>query len=69
MSALLEGGRVLVAENGTLEERDVEVGLKNWEYAEVRAGLDAGQDVVVSLDRLEVQAGARVQVAEAAARP
>jgi HlyD family secretion protein len=68
-AALLEGGRVLVTNNGTLEERSVEVGLKNWEYAEVRAGLEAGQNVVVSLDRVEVQPGARVQVEEAPAGP
>lgn len=68
-AALLEGGRVLVTSNGTLEERSVEVGLKNWEYAEVRAGLEAGQNVVVSLDRVEVQPGARVQVEEATVGP
>ncbi len=68
-AALLEGSRVLVASNGTLEERAVEVGLKNWEFAEVRSGLDAGQKVVVTLDRVEVKAGARVRIEEAAARP
>ncbi|MGI9590069.1 MAG: efflux RND transporter periplasmic adaptor subunit [Myxococcota bacterium] len=68
-AALLEGNRVLVPSNGTLEQRDVEVGLKNWAYAEVRDGLEAGQQVVVSLDRVEVQPGARVRVAEASASP
>jgi HlyD family secretion protein len=63
-AALLEGGRVLVPENGTLAEREVEVGLKNWEFAEVRGGLAAGESVVVSLDRVEVQPGARVRVEE-----
>jgi len=33
-SALLEGGRVLLARNGRLEERSVEIGLKNWNYVE-----------------------------------
>ena len=61
-AALLEGSRVLVPANGTLEERAVEVGLKNWEYSEVRSGLEAGQSVVVSLDRVEVQPGARVRI-------
>jgi HlyD family secretion protein len=68
-AALLEGNRVLVPSNGTLEERTVEIGLKNWAYAEVRAGLEAGQDVVISLDRVEVQPGARVRVEEASASP
>jgi HlyD family secretion protein len=68
-AALLEGGRVLVPEDGRLEERSVEVGLKNWEFVEVRGGLEAGQHVVISLDRVEVQAGARVQIEQAAASP
>ncbi len=61
-SALLEGDRVLVAENGRLTERSVEIGIKNWDYAEVRSGLDEHQLVVISLDRAEVKAGARVAV-------
>jgi HlyD family secretion protein len=61
-AALLEGNRVLVPADGTLEERVIEVGLKNWEYAEVRSGLEAGQAVVVSLDTVEVQPGARVRI-------
>ena len=62
--AILEGGRVLVPTNGTLEERGVEVGLRNWEYVEVRGGLESGQQVVVSLGRLEVKPGARVRIEE-----
>jgi HlyD family secretion protein len=63
-SALLEGNRVLVAKNGRLVEQSVEIGLKNWDYAEVRSGLEPGQRVVTSLDRVEVEAGARVEVEE-----
>jgi HlyD family secretion protein len=62
--ALLEGDRVLVARNGRLVELPVEVGLKNWDYAEVRSGLEPDQLVVVSLDRAEVRGGARVEVEE-----
>ncbi len=62
--ALLEGERVLVAQNGRLAERAVEIGIKNWDYAEVRSGLDEDQLVVISLDRAEVKAGARVAVEE-----
>ena len=68
-AALLEGNRVLVASNGTLEERFVTVGLKNWEFTEVRGGLETGQSVVVSLDRVEVKAGARIRIEETASRP
>lgn len=49
--ALLEGNRVYLAENGHLAEVPVEVGLKNWDYAEITAGLSAGQVIVTSLDR------------------
>ena len=57
--ALLEGNRVLVLDGGTLQAREVQVGLRNWEYAEVRGGLQESDAVVVSLDRAEVQEGAR----------
>lgn len=59
---LLEGGRVLVVEDGTLAEREVETGLRNWTWTEVRSGVEPGDEVVVSLDRPEVEAGARVVV-------
>ena len=57
--ALLEGDRVLVLEDDHLEERQLEIGLKNWDYAEILGGLSEGDRVVVSLDRAEVRAGAR----------
>jgi len=64
-SALMPGNRVLfLGEDGTLEERHVEIGLSNWEYTEVRSGLARGDRVVTSLDREGVKAGAHA-VAEA----
>lgn len=58
-SALLEGGRVLVAgKDGKLEERRIKTGLANWEFTEVLEGLDAGERVVTSLERVGVKAGA-----------
>ncbi len=57
--ALFEGNKVLVLENGTLEEKKVKTGLSNWEYTEVLSGLDAGQEVVVSLEHSGVKSGAR----------
>ncbi|MBV2235175.1 MAG: efflux RND transporter periplasmic adaptor subunit [Sterolibacterium sp.] len=66
-SALLEGGRVLVAgAGGTLEERPIKTGLSNWEYTEVLDGLAAGDRVVISLEREGVKAGAHFE-AEASA--
>ena len=63
-SAVLDGNRVLVALDGRLSERRVEVGLKNWDYAEVSEGLQEGELVVISLDLAGVEDGARVKVEE-----
>jgi HlyD family secretion protein len=61
-SALLEGDRVLVVEGGVLVERAVEPGLSNWDWTEVRSGLEPGDEVVTSLDRTGVEPGAEVVV-------
>ena len=58
-SALLQNDRVLVIEDGRLVEREVELGLRNWQFAEVRGGLEEGEEIVISLDRVEIVAGAR----------
>lgn len=62
--ALLENNRVLVVVGGRLVERKVTVGLHNWSFTEITAGLAPGEQVVVSLDRPEVKAGAHVTVTE-----
>ncbi|OGS99797.1 MAG: efflux transporter periplasmic adaptor subunit [Gallionellales bacterium RIFCSPLOWO2_12_FULL_59_22] len=60
---LLEGNRVLLyrASDGVLEERAVTAGLTNWEYTEIASGLNEGDQIVMSLDKAGVKAGARVQ--------
>ncbi|MBI1173756.1 MAG: efflux RND transporter periplasmic adaptor subunit [Sideroxydans sp.] len=58
-SALMEGKHVLVYRNGVLEDRVVGTGLSNWEYTEITSGLGEGDQVVLSLDRAGVKAGAR----------
>lgn len=66
-SALLEGGRVLVAgADGKLAERKVKTGLANWEYTEVLDGLAIGERVVTSLEREGVKAGATYSVEKSA---
>jgi HlyD family secretion protein len=62
--ALIEGGRVLVVESERLVEKDVETGLRNWRFTEIVSGLEAGEAVVVSHDRIEVRAGATARIAE-----
>jgi len=57
-SALIEEEQVLVLRDGTLEAVPVEVGLRNWELAEIRSGIEVGDRVVTSLDRAEVRPGA-----------
>lgn len=61
-SALLDGDKVLVPrpDDGRLEERQLRIGLSNWEYTEITAGLKAGEWIVTSIDRSGVKAGARV---------
>ncbi len=63
-STLLEGGKVLLLEEGRLVERTIEPGLRNWEFTEVKSGLEAGARVVASLDRPEIVAGARAREAD-----
>ena len=64
--ALLEGGRVLVFNDGHLDERSLRIGLRNWEFAEVEDGLKEGDQVVTSLDRADVKSGARALLREKA---
>ncbi len=61
-SALMPGNHVLIIEDGKLVERGVEVGLSNWEFSEVKSGVKSGDQIVTSLDREGVKAGARAEV-------
>lgn len=58
-SALLQNQSVLILEDGQLVERPIEIGLRNWQFAEVLGGLVEGEQVVVALDKLEIEAGAK----------
>lgn len=58
-SAVAEGGGVLVLADGALEERVIEVGLRNWRFAEVLGGLEAGDLVVVARNSPDIKAGAK----------
>jgi HlyD family secretion protein len=46
---------------GRLTRREIEIGISNWEFAEVRSGLAEGDRVVSSVDRDGVGDGAVVQ--------
>ena len=60
--AVQEGNRVLVYDPaaGTLSSRRFSAGIANWTWTGVKAGLEPGEQVVLSLDRKGVVAGARV---------
>jgi HlyD family secretion protein len=61
-SAILQGSRVMVVRDGTLHAVPIQTGLANWEYTEIVGGAQAGDAIVISLDRTEVREGARVRV-------
>lgn len=67
--ALLEGSRVLLVDDGVLVEREVDTGLSNWDFTEIVRGLSAGEQVVTSLDRPEVQVGASVVIESSPGEP
>ncbi len=57
-TALMPGSRVLVlTDQGVLEERKIETGLANWEFTEVKSGIERGARIVTSLERAGVKAG------------
>ncbi len=68
-AALLEGGRVLVLEDGALTERRVRTGVRNWDWTEIEHGLAAGERVVTSLEREKVAPGARARDEGSGASP
>jgi HlyD family secretion protein len=57
-SAVAEGGKVLVLTDGVLIEKVIEVGLRNWRFAEVLDGLSVGEKVVVVRNSPDIKAGA-----------
>ena len=58
-SALLQNQSVLILEGGELVQREIKIGLRNWQFAEVLSGLQLGEPIVIALDKLEIEAGVR----------
>lgn len=57
--AVLDGNRVLVYHaDSPLSERRITPGLSNWNYTEVLSGLQQGEEIVVSIGKEGVEAGA-----------
>lgn len=63
--ALIDGKRVYVfdAADGRVHAKDVQTGLRNWEYVEVTSGVSEGDLVVTTVDREGVVDGARARQA------
>jgi HlyD family secretion protein len=61
--ALVQGDAVYVLAQpaGRIERRELETGLGNWEWTEVRSGVSAGEQVVLSVDREGLEEGAPAQ--------
>jgi len=59
-SALMDRRKVYAVVNGRAALREIEAGLHNWDWTEVRSGLAAGTRVVTSLDRPGLRVGAAV---------
>jgi HlyD family secretion protein len=58
--AVIENKQVLVIEDGKAVTKPVTIGLKNWDWSEIKDGLKENDRVITSLDRQGVKAGARV---------
>jgi len=65
--ALIDGKRVYVFDTADerVYARDVQIGLRNWEYVEVTGGVAGGDLVVTTVDREGVVDGARARQAAA----
>ena len=68
-SALFEGQKVFVVENGMLRLRPIAIGLKNWDFVEIVDGLSEGDAVVVSLDQEGLADGVPVVVRSSSESP
>jgi HlyD family secretion protein len=68
-SAIQEGNRVLAYRMGLGEERNIATGLSNWQFTEVTSGLTLGDEVVLSLEKPGVKAGAKLVPEKPESRP
>jgi len=55
---IVDGTTVFVLNGKTIEARSIETGIRSWEFAEVLSGLQAGERVVLTVDREGVADGA-----------
>jgi len=60
--ALIKGNIVLVydEDDEILHEKQIQIGLSNWQFTEVKKGLNAGDKIALSIDRKGIVDGAYV---------
>lgn len=62
--ALLEGHQVYLydADDESINEIAVKIGISNWKHTEISEGLEAGQQIVTSIDREGLSDGVQVKI-------
>lgn len=61
--AIMRGDNVFVInDDNTIEKRELETGLSNWQFTEILSGLELDDRIVLSVDRAGVKDGATVEV-------
>ena len=61
--AIMRGDNVYVInDDDTIEKRELETGLSNWQFTEIISGLELEDRIVLSVDRAGVKDGATVEV-------
>jgi len=61
--AIMRGDNVFVInDDNTIEKRELETGLSNWQFTEIISGLELEDRIVLSVDRAGVKDGATVEV-------
>ena len=65
--AVLDGRLVFVyhTETGTLGERRITIGISNWMYTEVQAGLSEKDRVVINVENPDIKDGGAAEISEA----
>lgn len=59
-NAISSDGNVFLIERGKIRIRKIKTGLKNWAYTEVCEGLEEGQIIVSTLERIDLKEGLKV---------
>lgn len=64
--AVIEDNQVYIflSDTGTVEKREIEVGLSNWDYTEVLSGIKQGDQIITSVDVEGLEDGALAKAKE-----